>query len=79
MYSSLSREMEFNADKVAVSTSGSQAIVSGLWKLENGFTHWNSTLEHAYLAGQKDVFVDNLYAHTDHSVLETKEKFENQY
>jgi Zn-dependent protease with chaperone function len=28
MYSSLSREMEFNADKVAVSTTGSEAIIS---------------------------------------------------
>ena len=63
MYSSLSREMEFNADKVAVSTSGSQAIVSALWKLDDGFETWNSTINHAYLAAKKKVYTENLYTH----------------
>ena len=45
MYSSLSREMEFNADKVAVSTSGSDAIISALWKLDTGFENWNNTIK----------------------------------
>ena len=63
MYSSLSREMEFNADKVAVSTSGSDAIISALWKLDEGSNNWNSTLNHAYLAAQKKIFVKNLYVH----------------
>jgi len=63
MYSSLSREMEFNADKVAVSTSGSDAIVSALWKLDHGFTAWNQTIEQAYLASQKKMYVSNLYHH----------------
>lgn len=63
MYSSLSREMEFNADKVAVSTSGSDAIIAALWKLDEGSNNWNSTLNHAYLASQKKIFVKNLYVH----------------
>lgn len=63
MYSSLSREMEFNADKVAVSTSGSEAIVSALWKLDAGFENWNDTINHAYLASKKNVFSKNLYTH----------------
>ncbi len=54
MYSSLSREMEFNADKVAISTSGSDAIISGLWKLDPGYTKWNTTVNHAYMASQKN-------------------------
>jgi len=63
MHSSLSREMEFNADKVAVSTSGSDAIVSGLWRLDNGSTNWNNTIQNAYLSSQKNAFVNNLYTH----------------
>ncbi len=55
MYSSLSREMEFNADKVAVKLTGSDAIISALWKLDNGFEEWNTTLNHAYLASQKNL------------------------
>ena len=50
MHSLLSREMEFNADKVAVSTSGSTAIVSALWKLDHGFEKWNNTLNHVFLS-----------------------------
>ena len=69
MYSSLSREMEFNADKYAVSVSGSDAIVSALWKLDNAALTWNNTLNYAYLAGKKQVFVKNLYAH-NHLALE---------
>ena len=63
MYSSLSREMEFNADKVAVSTTGSEAIVSALWKLDGGSESWNNTLNHAYMASQKQMYSENLYQH----------------
>lgn len=63
MHSSLSREMEFNADKVAVSTSGSDAIISALWKLDGGSSNWASTINHAYLAAQKKYYVKNLYTH----------------
>ncbi|TCK66854.1 Zn-dependent protease with chaperone function [Winogradskyella wandonensis] len=77
MYSSLSREMEFNADKVAISTSGSDAIISGLWKLDSGFTKWNSTIQHAYLAAPKKIFTKNLYTHNNLSISKDKdEQFE---
>ncbi len=65
MYSSLSREMEFNADKVAISTSGSDAIISGLWKLDSGHEKWNDTINHAYLASKKKLYTENLYVHND--------------
>lgn len=68
MHSSLSREMEFNADKVAVSTSGSEAIVSSLWRLDSGSESWNATLNHAYLASQKNIHVKNLYTHNQLSL-----------
>src|SRR5690606_4350457 len=65
LHSSLSREMEFNADKVAVSTSGSEAIISALWKLDEGHRHWTTTINNAYLAAQKGIFVKDLYHHND--------------
>lgn len=73
MYSSLSREMEFNADKVAISTSGSDAIISGLWKLDSGFEKWNNTINYAYLASQKKLFTQNLYTHNNLSLARIKE------
>lgn len=78
MYSSLSREMEFNADKVAVSTSGSDAIISALWKLDNGAECWNSTVQHAYLAGQKKTFVKNLYTHNLNALARNENLLEEQ-
>lgn len=63
MYSSLTREMEFNADKFSVRTSGSNAIITALWKLENGTEKWQKTISHAYLAAQKKIYTNNLYIH----------------
>lgn len=74
MYSSLSREMEFNADKVAISTSGSDAIISGLWKLDSGFEKWNNTINYAYLASQKKLFTENLYTHNNLSLSRIKDE-----
>jgi len=74
MYSSLSREMEFNADKVAISTSGSDAILSGLWRLDSGFEKWNATLNNAYLASKKKLFVKNLYTHNTQALADIAEE-----
>lgn len=77
LYSSLSREMEFNADKVAVKTSGSEAIVSGLWKLDYGFEAWDKTLNNAYLASQKNMFIKNLYLHNMNRISEMSDSIKN--
>ena len=61
MYSSLSREMEFNADRVAASTSGSDAIISALWKLDDGAMQWNESLNNLYHASLKQLYVENVY------------------
>jgi len=74
MYSLLSREMEFNADKVAISTSGSDAIISALWKLDSGFEKWNHTVNNAYLAKQKKVFTQNLYTHNDLAIQRSQKE-----
>jgi len=63
MHASLSREMEFNADKVAVSLTGSEAIISALWKLEYGAAAWNNTLNHTFTATKKNIYVRNIYEH----------------
>jgi len=78
MYSSLSREMEFNADKVAVSTSGSDSIISALWKLDSGAENWNNTVNNAYMASQKQLFSKNLYHHNLLAVDRNSEKQKNQ-
>ncbi|KQC31891.1 hypothetical protein AAU57_00055 [Nonlabens sp. YIK11] len=73
VYSSLSREMEFNADKVAISTTGSEPIISSLWKLDHGSACWNVTVQNAYLASQKDLYVDNIYTHNDIALAKAKQ------
>jgi len=74
MYSSLSREMEFNADKVAISVSGSDSIISALWKLDSGFTHWNDTLNNAFQASNKGQLVSNLYVHNNLAIEKNQPK-----
>lgn len=61
MNSSLSREMEFNADKFAVKAAGSEAIVSSLWVMEHGHRTLALTFDNAYLASQKEMYVRNIY------------------
>ena len=79
MYSSLTREMEFNADKFSVRTSGSNAIITALWKLENGTEKWQNTISQAYLAAQKKIHTKNLYIHNQlalqRSTTQQTEKF----
>lgn len=79
MHSLLSREMEFNADKVAVRTSGSLAIVSALWKLDYGATSWNLIIENAYLSAQKGIFVKNLYRHNQKNLEGQKPEIDQSY
>lgn len=79
LHSSLSREMEFNADKVAVSTSGSEAIISALWKMDEGERHWNATMNSAYMAAQKNMFVKDLYRHNDLAIGRSAEGLREQF
>ena len=60
-YMSLSREMEFHADAVAASVSGSESLVTALWRLDIGNSSYNITLEKCdELLKQKKVS-ENLY------------------
>jgi Zn-dependent protease with chaperone function len=79
MHSALSREMEFNADKVAVKTSGSVAIVSALWKLDFGSTYWNTIVNNAYHATKKNVYAQNLYLHNLNFIEKDKANIESKF
>lgn len=79
MHSALSREMEFNADKVAVKTSGSIAIVSALWKLDFGVNYWNTIVNNAFHATKKNVYAQNLYLHLLNFKAKDKSTVENQF
>lgn len=79
LQASLSREMEFNADKVSVSVSGSDGIISGLWKLEEGQVIWNNVLNHVFLASKKDFRVLNLYLHHNEFLNKGEEKRRQLY
>ena len=60
-YSSLSREMEFHADAVAASVSGSEALITSLRRLEIADTAFGLTIQHcARLLEQKKV-TPNIY------------------
>lgn len=79
LHSSLSREMEFNADKVAVSITGSNEIISGLWKAEFGSAVLNSTFNHAFNASQKNIFVENIFAQFEKMIAENMEIFQSEF
>ena len=61
--SSLSRQMEFNADRVAVSVTGSNAIINGLYKLDAASQAQNLAFQHLSHATDHQLFTDNLFFH----------------
>lgn len=58
----LSREMEFNADLVAVSVTGSDAIVNALHKLQAADSAWQTTLDVAETEAANGKFVNDLFS-----------------
>ncbi|WP_300660496.1 M48 family metallopeptidase [Fluviicola sp.] len=61
--SSLSREMEFNADKFAAMSAGSEAIVSSLWKLDPASDELNTIMRHLFNASKLQKYSSNLFYH----------------
>ena len=57
----LSREMEFNADLVAVSVTGSDALVHALHKLQAADEAWQSTLDLAAGQAHRGKRIDDLF------------------
>ncbi|MEJ8845771.1 M48 family metallopeptidase [Variovorax rhizosphaerae] len=57
----LSREMEFQADRVAVGLAGSDALVHALYKMQAAETAWDRTLEFANQQLKKGLATADLY------------------
>ncbi len=57
----LSREMEFQADKVAISLAGSDALVHGLYRLQPADEDWQDTLDFANTQLNKGKRISNFY------------------
>ncbi|SDK40645.1 Zn-dependent protease with chaperone function [Catalinimonas alkaloidigena] len=63
LYASLSREMEFHADRVAVSVTGSQAVVQALARLDEASKSLDFTWHHLAHATDHQLFTNNLFYH----------------
>ena len=66
----LSREMEFNADLVAVSVTGSDALVNALYKLQAADQAWRTAMSVAgQAAGNKEI-IDDLFQAQSETITE---------
>jgi Zn-dependent protease with chaperone function len=77
--SSLSREMEFNADKFAAKSAGSEAIISSLWKLDPASDQLNNVMNHLYNASKLSKYSSNLFYHYQIELNQNKFKLEKAY
>lgn len=77
--SSLSREMEFNADKFAAKSAGSEAIISSLWKLDPASDQLNSVMNHLYNASKLSKYSSNIFYHYQIELEQNKFKLEKAY
>lgn len=77
--SSLSREMEFNADKFAAKSAGSEAIISSLWKLDPASDQLNSVMNHLYNASKLSKYSSNIFYHYQIELEQNKCKLEKAY
>lgn len=65
---SLSRQMEFNADLHAVRLAGSDAIVSGLWKVERASLAYQHALSGLASVAEHGKFSDDVFDHVERSL-----------
>jgi Zn-dependent protease with chaperone function len=77
--SSLSREMEFNADKFAAKSAGSEAIISSLWKLDPASDQLNNIMNHLYNASKLSKYSSNIFCHYQIALNQNKFKLEEAY
>lgn len=63
LYASLSRQMEFNADLVAVSVTGSDAIIHGLARLGSASIAMNTALEELAEAVDHQLYTQDIFFH----------------
>jgi Zn-dependent protease with chaperone function len=63
VHASLSREMEFNADRVAVSVTGSNAIINALYKLGPSSEAFDFSNQYLSTAIDHKLYTQNLFFH----------------
>lgn len=75
LQSSLSRQMEFHADSVAVSVTGSNAIINGLYKLGSSSEAYHFALSHVNSALDHKIYTDNIFYHHTEAYDYLKNKY----
>ena len=70
---SLSRQMEFNADLHAVRLTGSDALISGLWKVERGSLAYQLAASDLASLAEHRRYSDDLYHHQEKSLERLEE------
>ena len=68
----LSREMEFNADLVAVSVTGSDALINALYKLQTADQAWQTAISVANNAAGSDNVLEDLFEAQTASLAEMR-------
>jgi len=67
LHRSLSRQMEFNADLVAVSVAGSDAGIQALYRLTFCDDVWGQTISDLQTASDHKLFTGDLFYHLNHA------------
>jgi Zn-dependent protease with chaperone function len=78
LHLSLSRQMEFNADNVAVSVTGSDALIHGLARLEFANASLADAAQSLDAAADHNVFTDNLFVHQSRSAERLRKIHKNE-
>lgn len=73
----LSREMEFNADLVAVSVTGSDALVNALYKLQTADHAWQTAFEVARTEAGDGKLIENLFQAQEAAIEEMRRVLNN--
>ena len=68
----LSREMEFNADLVAVSVTGSDALVNALYKLQTADQAWRTAMNVAGDVTRNEQIIDDLFQTQSETIREMR-------
>jgi Zn-dependent protease with chaperone function len=68
------RQHEFHADLVAVSVTGSDALIHGLLRSEHAFVSFNQALEDLRHAADHHIYTDDLFYHQNHAYAYIRKK-----
>lgn len=75
----LSREMEFNADLVAVSVTGSDALVNALYKLQAADHAWQTALDVAGQEAESGKILDDIFKAQEATIGQMQRVLDDQF